>query len=65
MILFGAVQAGTAPLSSAPSCRRAPRVGVRVFIVVDDDVYSVVSVESALDRAQMVAHRLEVRTAHL
>ena len=28
---------------------------------VDDDVYSVVSVESALDRAQMVAHRLEVR----
>lgn len=30
---------------------------------VDDDVYSVVSVESALDRAQMVAHRLEVRTA--
>jgi hypothetical protein len=28
---------------------------------VDDDVYSVVSVESALDRAHMVAHRLEVR----
>ena len=28
---------------------------------VDDDVYSVVSVESAPDRAHMVAHRLEVR----